>query len=108
MLPVLDTRIKFNLEPTPDNKNTSIVVLKIKIGSKDIVLGAIVDSVEEVRDIKDEEIDSPPLVGSSYHSSFLKGMVKDNDKFIMILDINRVFSDDELISAENTSNAVEV
>jgi purine-binding chemotaxis protein CheW len=92
VLPVLDTRMKFMLPITEDTINTSIVVLKLKIDGTDQEVGAIVDSVEEVRDIRDEDIDLPPAVGLRYNSSFIKGLVKDKDKFIMVLEINNVFS----------------
>jgi purine-binding chemotaxis protein CheW len=92
VLPVLDTRMKFMIPITEDTINTSIVVLKLKIDGTDQEVGAIVDSVEEVRDIRDEDIDLPPAVGLRYNSSFIKGLVKDKDKFIMVLEINNVFS----------------
>jgi purine-binding chemotaxis protein CheW len=94
VLPVLDTRVKFRLPVIDDTINTSIVVLRVNIGDTVTDLGAIVDSVEEVMELKEEEMSPPPSIGS--YTSFLKGMVRDKDKFVMVLDVDRVFSETEI------------
>lgn len=107
VLPVLDTRTKFRMPKVDDTINTSIVVLKVNIDGSPLEVGAVVDSVEEVRNLTDEEIDAPPKIGLSFNATFLKGMVKDKDKFIMVLDIDKVFSQNELSQARDASGKTE-
>jgi len=96
VLPVVDTRIKFGLPVTPDTVDTCIVVLNIEVDNEELKLGALVDAVQEVLDLTDDMISDPPNIGSKYRSEFIKGMGKVDEDFIMILDVDQVFSLDEL------------
>lgn len=104
VLPVIDTKIKFSMGATEFMANTCILVLDIEIENESIQVGALVDSVQEVLEFDDPQIQPPPSIGSKYKSEFIKGMVKYNEDFIMILDMDLVFSTDELtLLKENTS-----
>jgi purine-binding chemotaxis protein CheW len=98
VLPVIDTRIKFSLPAAPDTVDTCIIVLSIQMDNDTLVLGALVDAVQEVLEIGKEEIKPAPSIGNKYKSEFIEGMVKLNEQFIMILNMDRVLSADELIS----------
>ena len=62
------------------------------------MIGALADSVEEVIDLEPDQIQPAPRIGTQIRTDFLKGMGKRDDQFIMILDIDRVFSADEIRS----------
>lgn len=98
VLPVLDTRLKFGLSEAEYTTNTCILVLNIKLNKESVQLGAIVDNVSEVLELTDADINPPPSLGSSYKTDYLYGMAKQNDNFIMIIDPNIVFADDEIIN----------
>jgi purine-binding chemotaxis protein CheW len=95
VLPVIDTRLKFGLEKTSDTINTCIMVLNIELDSQRLLIGALVDAVQEVLEINPDTVQQPPSIGSKYKSEFIKGMIKMNDQFIMMLDLDKVFSTDE-------------
>lgn len=99
VLPVLDTRIKFGLSAKEDTVDTCIVVLQVNLDGDPITLGAMVDSVEEVLELTDKEIEMPPSIGSKFNPDYLKGMYRNEDHFIMILDVDMVFSAGELLTA---------
>ena len=64
----------------------------------DIVqVGALVDSVQAVMELEDSEIQPPPSIGSKYKSEFIYGMVKVGEKFIMLLDMEKVLSAEDII-----------
>ena len=65
------------------------------------VIGALADSVEEVIDLEPDQIRQAPRIGTQIQTDFLKGMGKRDDQFIMILDIDRVFSADEIRTVRN-------
>lgn len=96
VLPVIDTKVKFSMGKTEFSTNTCILVLEIDIDQETIHVGAIVDSVQEVLEIEDAQIQPPPSIGTKYRSEFIEGMVKTDDEFIMVLDMDKVFSADEL------------
>lgn len=103
VLPVIDTRIKFGFSPTEYTSNTCIIVMEVK-EDKDIVqLGALVDFVNAVVEIDEDQIQPPPTIGSKYKSEFIYGMAKVNDKFIMLLDIEKAFTSDEIISLKENA-----
>jgi purine-binding chemotaxis protein CheW len=95
VLSVIDSRIKFGLPPTEDTINTCIIVMNIQIENQDITLGIIADAVKEVVEIDQQSIQSPPEMGSKYKSEFIEGMVKSGDQFIMLLNIDLLFSSQE-------------
>ena len=96
VLPVVDTRIKFGMEETQFTASTCILVLIIEFEGETIHLGALVDSVQEVLEIEDKDILAPPSIGSTYRSDFIVGVVEHDEDFIMLLDVEKVFTDSEL------------
>jgi purine-binding chemotaxis protein CheW len=78
--------------------NAVIVVVEVLLDGESFVIGALADSVEEVIDLEPDQIQPPPRIGTQIRTEFIKGMGKRDSEFIMILDIDRVFSVDELVS----------
>ena len=95
VLPVIDARSKFGLANTTDTINSCVIVLNITIGDQSIVVGTVVDAVQEVMEIAESDIQAAPSVGSRYRAEFIQGMVKLNEQFIMVLDLDKVFSSEE-------------
>jgi purine-binding chemotaxis protein CheW len=108
VLPVVDTRDKFRLAITPSTVDTCIIVLNIMMGEENIVIGALVDEVTAVFELTDDQIKPPPTIGTKYKSQFIKGMVKTEEDFIMLLDIDKVFSAEELAFVQETSTEAAV
>jgi purine-binding chemotaxis protein CheW len=83
------------------------MVLNIEMDKDILVLGALVDAVQEVLEIGAEQIKPAPSIGSKYKSEFIDGMVKIDQQFIMLLNMDRVLSSNELIVVkESTSQPV--
>lgn len=104
VLPVVDTRIKFGMSPTVYTPNTCIVVMEIEMEGEIIQVGALVDSVHAVLEIDDNQIQPPPSIGSKYKSEFIYGMAKVDEKFIMLLDMEKVFSTDEIVQVKEKTD----
>ncbi|MEZ5071381.1 MAG: chemotaxis protein CheW [Bacteroidales bacterium] len=96
VLPVVDLRTIFNLPLKKEDKDTIIVVLSVDMNGERITLGGLVDSVSEVMEINEATIEPPPSIGSSYKAKFIEGMLKKEEDFIMLLDVDKIFSDQEL------------
>lgn len=103
ILPVIDTRVKFGLAPAEFTVNTCIVVINILSEGEELILGALVDAVLEVTDLRADDIQAPPKIGNKYKSDFINGMIKKGDGFLMLLDIDKIFSSEELIMLKENS-----
>lgn len=96
VVPVVDMNLKFGMNLTERTVNTCIVVVEVKLGDETAVLGALVDSVQEVFEIEPQNIEPAPRIGTKLNTEFIKGMGKREENFIIILDIDKVFSSEEL------------
>jgi purine-binding chemotaxis protein CheW len=88
--------------------NTCILVLDIDINGDPVHVGALVDSVQEVIEIDEAQIMPPPTIGSKYKSEFIEGMAKINSEFIMLLNMDMIFSTSELSLLRDSSGEIEV
>jgi purine-binding chemotaxis protein CheW len=100
VLPVVDTRIKFGMTPTEFTANTCIVVMEVEVNGEYVQVGTLVDSVQEVLEISEDQIQPPPSIGNKYKSEFISGMAKLDEKFIMMLDMDHVFSAEEMLNVQ--------
>ena len=96
VVPVVDLRLCFEMSKTESTRNTCIVVVEVLLDNESTVIGALTDSVEEVIDLEPDQIQPAPRIGTQIKTDFIKGMGKRDTQFIMILDIDRVFSAEEL------------
>jgi len=96
VVPVVDLRLCFEMAKTESTRNTCIVVVEVLLENEPIVIGALADSVEEVIDLEPEQIQPAPRIGTRIRTDFIRGMGKRETQFIMILDIDRVFSAEDL------------
>ena len=101
VVPVVDMRLKFSMSETVKTVNTCIIIVEVSIEEETTVLGALVDSVQEVLDLEPGQIEPAPRIGTRLRTEFIKGMGKRDNHFIMILDIDKVFSADELAIVGN-------
>ena len=99
VVPVLDMGLKLDMNQIEKTVNTCIVVVEVAMEAESIVIGAIVDSVQEVVELDPDQIEAAPKIGTQLRADFIKGMGKKDDSFIIILDIDRVFSSKELAMA---------
>jgi purine-binding chemotaxis protein CheW len=100
VVPVVDTRLKFGMSETEKTVNTCIIVMEIALNDETAVVGALADSVQEVLELEPGSIEPAPRIGTKLATDFLKGMGKHNDSFIMILNIDQVFTFEELCTAQ--------
>jgi len=96
VVPVVDLRLKFGMTVTEQTVNTCIIIVEVSVDGETTVLGTLADSVQEVLDLDPDHIEPAPKIGTRLNTEFIKGMGKHNDGFIIILDIDRVFSTSEL------------
>ena len=99
VVPVLDMRLKFGLTRTEKTVDTCIIVVEVSFEGENAIIGALVDSVQEVFDLEPDQVEPAPKIGTQLKTEFIKGMGKRDDHFIILLDIDKVFSSEELAVA---------
>lgn len=95
-VPVIDLRTKFGMQEIGNTKDTSIIVMEIEAGNGRVVLGALADSVQEVIELEPAQIEPAPRFGTRLATEFILGMGKKDERFIIILDIDKIFTSDEV------------
>lgn len=103
VVPVVDLRLKLGMSAISRTVDTCIVIVDILIDGELVQMGALADSVKEVIDLGPEQISPPPRLGTKLDNKFIKGMGTQNERFLIILDIDRVLSTDELATVGCTS-----
>ena len=98
VLPVIDTRIKFGMSQIQYTINTCILVLSIEVNDEEVVVGALVDSVSEVFELDESKIKPTPTSATKYRADYIQGMIQEDDHFMMVLNIDKVFSSLDLES----------
>lgn len=103
VVPVVDLRAKFGLPAVEKTRDTCIIVMEIEIEGESTVLGAVADAVQEVMDLLDEQIEPAPRIGTRLKTEFIYGMGKREDEFIILLNIDKIFSVDELVLVQDAA-----
>ncbi len=105
VVPVVDLRLKFAMTRTEKTVNTCIIITEVNVDNETAVLGILSDSVQEVMDLDPSQIEPAPKIGARLNTEFIKGMGKHDDAFLILLDIDRVFSSDDLALAQPAEQA---
>jgi purine-binding chemotaxis protein CheW len=92
IIPIVDIRGKFGLERKEHDMNTAIIINEVN----GVNIGFIVDRVEDVLTFDEKDLREPPKFGSHIDTSYIQGVAEVGSGVILILDMEKVFEDDEL------------
>ncbi len=106
VVPVVDMRLKFGMSRTERTVNTCIIIVEITLDGDTTILGALADSVQEVIELEPQHIEPAPRIGTRLRTEFIRGMGKRDEQFVIILDIDRIFSTDELNLVQDAGAAM--
>ena len=96
VVPILDLRQRFDQGATQVSRRSCIVILEVQRSGIDQVIGIVVEAVNAVLEIPEQDIEPPPSFGSQIPTDFLIGMGKLDTRLVVLLDIGRVLSLDDL------------
>jgi purine-binding chemotaxis protein CheW len=105
VIPVVDLRLKFEMEGKEDTERTCIIVVQVAHNNTQVTMGLLVDEVSEVLDIDGKQIEPPPSFGTAIEADFIFGMGKIDQKVVMLLDVDEVLSTREIVSLEEVSES---
>jgi purine-binding chemotaxis protein CheW len=96
VVPVVDMRLKLGLPVSEETEDTCIIVVEVLVDGESIIVGALADAVREVLEIRTDQIEPAPRLGTRLKTEFISGMGKVGEQFLILLNIDQVFSSHEL------------
>ena len=102
VVPVVDLRLKFGMPETERTRTTCIIITEIDLGGEVTLLGILADAVQEVVTLSSEQIEPAPKIGTHLKTEFIRGMGKRGEALIIILETDRVFSEEEMACARSS------
>jgi len=106
-IPVVDLRLRFGLPRGADTLNTRIIVMELNLDGEATVVGGVADSVHEVIELEPGQIEPAPRITMRWRTEFIRGMGRRGEDFIIILDIDSVFSSEELALVDEKTQAAQ-
>ncbi len=96
VIPIVDLRLKFDMESKGNTEKTCVIVVQVRRRSGTVVMGIIVDEVSEVLDVLGEQIEPAPEFGGAVDTSFILGMGKVGERVVTLMDVDRVLSGEDV------------
>ncbi|MCP3924458.1 MAG: purine-binding chemotaxis protein CheW [Desulfobacterales bacterium] len=103
VIPVIDLRLRFEMESIDYNERTCIIVVEIEAENGLIQLGIVVDSVCEVLNIPGEEIEETPSFGTKLNTEYIMGVAKMEGAVKILLHIEKILREEEIASIEDAA-----
>ncbi|WP_035238498.1 chemotaxis protein CheW [Desulfobacter vibrioformis] len=103
VIPVIDLRLKFDMKSICYNDRTCIIVVEIDASGSTVLIGIVVDTVSEVLNIKEDDIEETPAFGTKLDTRYILGMAKQEKGVKILLNIDKVLSSNEMSAIQNAS-----
>jgi len=108
VVPVVDLRQQFDMNIADISVDTCIVIVEVLVDGEKTAMGILADAVKEVIELDATQINPPPRIGSHIDTRFISGMGKLNDEFIVILNLPRVFSKEQIETLIDSSQHTDI
>lgn len=101
IIPIIDLRLKFHLPEKEYTERTIFIIVNIEYQNQQSLLGLVVDLVKDVITIDDKDLQQPTEVGFKFKSKYLYGLIQYQEQIVIILDINKILTTEEVIEIHN-------
>lgn len=105
-VPVLDLAVRFGRPASPVSKRSCIVIVEVASTDGRLTIGVVVDAVNAVVDINPAQIERPPAFGANVRTEFMEGMGRIGDRFVILLDVNRIVAMDGMLALAGVERAL--
>jgi purine-binding chemotaxis protein CheW len=99
VVPVIDLAEKLGLPRTEPTRWTCILIVEVDFEREPALMGMMIDAVSDVIDLMPSDIDPPPAFGATMRLDYLAGVGKVGQKIVLLLDVDRILSSEELLAA---------
>jgi len=103
VIPVIDLRLRFGMDPIDYNERTCIIVVEVSGESSTVQIGIVVDTVSEVLNVSGKDVEDTPAFGTKMNTEYILGMAKMEGGVKILLDIDRVLNADEIAVLEKAA-----
>jgi purine-binding chemotaxis protein CheW len=107
VIPIIELRLKFGMDTTVDTEQTCIIVVEVSAAQGALMTGIVVDSVSEVLDIVENQIEDAPTFGAGIDTDFILGIGKIKNDVKILLDIDKVLNISEMSSITRMAGTTE-
>lgn len=104
VVPAVDLSVRFGGKPAEITKRTCIVIIEVASEDQRLEIGVVVDAVSAVLEIPDSEIEPAPAFGAKIRTDFIRGMGKVDGRFVIILEVDKVLSVDDLMTVSRAAD----
>ena len=104
IVPIVDLRIRFNMDSVEYTETTVIVVLKIKVGKQEHIIGIVVDAVSDVLDVNKDQLKDAPEFENAGNTEYISGLATVNNKMVILLETGKLLSKSEFKSMASIDN----
>lgn len=106
IIPIIDLRLKFGLDFLAYHKRTSIIVVELDIEGEHMLMGLVVDSIQEVIAIPEEKIKVLPYINTRVKAEYVRGVADTPDGMKIVLDVHKILSDEEFVQIKSMTPSV--
>ena len=103
IIPIIDLRLKFGLSFQEYTKRTCIIVVEVSYEGENILMGLVVDAIQDVVSIPEEKMSKIPYINAKIRSEYIKGIADTPEGMKIILDVLKVLSDEELAAVKDSA-----
>jgi purine-binding chemotaxis protein CheW len=107
VVPVVDLAVKFGMEPARITRWTCLVIVEVELDGEPVVMGVLADTVSQVLDLAPGDIEPPPAFGTRVGGEHLLGMARQGNRFALLLDLDRVLTEEEAADTRAAAEADE-
>ncbi len=104
IIPIVDLRLKFGMEFKPYHKRSAIVVVELSLPGETLLLGLVVDAIQDVVAIPDEKVNAVPYLNAKVKAEYIRGIADTPEGMMIILDAVKVLSDEEYVRIKGVRN----
>lgn len=97
IIPIIDLRLKFEMESIDYSDRTCIIVVEVLYDEEIMLMGVVVDRIQEVINIPEDKITEVPYINSKIKSEYIRGIAETGDSIKIILDIMKVLTEEEFV-----------
>ena len=106
VVPVVDLAMRFGRRAIQVTKRTCLIIVEVEVHGEQFAMGLMVDAVGQVIGLPPSDIEPPPCFGTGVRVDFLKGLGKVGKEFVLILDLDRALTEEELLSVADAPNLI--
>ncbi len=103
IIPIIDLRLKFGMSFLEYHKRTSIIVVELEMEGDTVLMGLVVDAIQEVIAIPDEKISILPYINTKVKAEYVRGVAETPEGMKIVLDVHKILSDEEFVQLKGSA-----